>query len=82
VPDYFDLMQPERNAIDRLLLDARRRTMETDGNVVAFNVGINSGIAAGQTVMHTHVHLIPRRAGDVPEPRGGVRGVIPAKQQY
>jgi ATP adenylyltransferase len=47
-----------------------------------FNVGINVGEAAGQTVMHAHVHVIPRYAGDVAEPRGGVRGVVPAKQEY
>jgi ATP adenylyltransferase len=46
------------------------------------NVGINCGEAAGQTVMHAHVHLIPRRAGDVIDPRGGVRGVIPARANY
>ena len=47
-----------------------------------FNVGVNDGPAAGQTVPHAHVHIIPRRAGDVPDPRGGVRWVVPAKAQY
>lgn len=47
-----------------------------------FNVGINIGVAAGQTVFHAHVHVIPRYVGDVPDPRGGVRGVIPGKQRY
>jgi len=46
------------------------------------NVGINAGESAGQTIFHCHVHLIPRRDGDVAEPRGGVRGVIPEKQKY
>ena len=48
----------------------------------AFNVGINNGVAAGQSVMWPHVHLIPRRKGDTPNPRGGVRGVIPMNQDY
>jgi diadenosine tetraphosphate (Ap4A) HIT family hydrolase len=47
-----------------------------------FNIGVNCGAAAGQTVMHVHVHLIPRYRGDMDDPRGGVRGVIPGKQKY
>ena len=50
--------------------------------ITGFNVGINAGSSAGQTVFHVHVHLIPRRDGDVADPRGGVRGVIPSKQRY
>ena len=50
--------------------------------VTGFNVGINVGASAGQTVFHVHLHLIPRRDGDVVDPRGGVRGVIPSKQRY
>ena len=50
--------------------------------VTGFNVGINAGASAGQTVFHVHVHMIPRRDGDVVDPRGGVRGVIPSKQGY
>ena len=50
--------------------------------MTGFNVGINTGKSAGQTVFHVHVHLIPRRDGDVEEPSGGVRGVIPSKQRY
>jgi diadenosine tetraphosphate (Ap4A) HIT family hydrolase len=53
-----------------------------DGSVTGFNVGINAGEDAGQTIFHVHVHLIPRRQGDVEEPRGGVRGVVPQKQSY
>ena len=52
------------------------------GQCAAFNVGINMGTAAGQTVMYPHVHLIPRRTGDCPDPVGGVRGVIPGQQNY
>ena len=53
-----------------------------DESVDGFNIGINVGATAGQTVFHVHVHLIPRRIGDVENPKGGVRGVIPAKQKY
>ena len=53
-----------------------------DPSVTAFNIGINEGEDAGQTVMHFHCHVIPRRHGDMPDPRGGVRGVIPNKQKY
>jgi ATP adenylyltransferase len=53
-----------------------------DPTVTGFNIGINEGEAAGQTVMHFHLHVIPRRKGDMQNPRGGVRGVIPEKQKY
>lgn len=82
VADYFELYQPELNTIHRMLLAQRAEIMKLDGSVTAFNVGINAGKDAGQTIFHVHVHLIPRRDGDVAEPRGGVRGVIPAKQKY
>ena len=55
---------------------------QQDPSATAFNIGMNLGQAAGQTVAHLHLHLIPRRAGDVPAPRGGIRGVIPGKQSY
>jgi diadenosine tetraphosphate (Ap4A) HIT family hydrolase len=58
------------------------RRMVADGECDAFNIGINMGAAAGQTVMYPHVHLIPRRLGDMPDPRGGVRHVIPDKGNY
>ena len=82
VADYFDLHQPERNAIQRLLDEGRKLLRASHPDVSGFNVGINCGEAAGQTVSHCHVHLIPRRVGDVENPRGGVRGVIAAKQDY
>lgn len=82
VADYFGLYQPELNAIHRMLQDQRSEILKQDGAVTGFNVGINSGKDAGQTIFHVHVHLIPRREGDVAEPRGGVRGVIPSKQKY
>ena len=82
VVDYFDLYQPELNAIHSLLSNQKESIIMKDKTVTGFNVGINAGASAGQTVFHVHVHLIPRREGDVEEPRGGVRGVIPSKQRY
>lgn len=82
VADYFDLYQPELNAIHKTLAQQRRLIAAEDETVTGFNVGVNAGSDAGQTIFHVHVHLIPRRAGDVEQPRGGVRGVIPDKQSY
>ena len=82
VADYFDLHQPERNAIEAMLHEQRQSILDEDNTVTGFNIGINAGASAGQTVYHVHVHLIPRRDGDVADPRGGVRGVIPSKQRY
>ena len=58
------------------------RIDKEDSSVTGYNIGINNGEDAGQTIFHCHIHLIPRRAGDIDEPKGGVRGVIPSKQQY
>ena len=80
--DYFDLYQPELNAIQSMLREQRKQILAADPAVTGFNVGINAGAEAGQTIFHVHVHLIPRRRGDVADPRGGVRGVIPDKQKY
>ena len=82
VADYFDLYQPEFNAMQSMLQAQRQQILTADPSVSGFNVGINAGAEAGQTIFHVHVHLIPRRKGDVAEPRGGVRGVIPDKQKY
>ena len=82
VSDFFDLYQPERNAVHSLLDQQRILIQKTDETVTAFNVGINSGEDAGQSIFHCHYHLIPRRKGDTENPRGGVRGVIPSKQFY
>lgn len=82
VADYFELYQPELNAIHSLLAKQRESIRNKDPSVTGFNVGINAGADAGQTIFHVHVHLIPRRSGDVEQPRGGVRGVIPDKQSY
>src|SRR4029078_1083679 len=82
VGDYFDLYQPERNAIHGLLEAERTVIRQSDARVSGFNVGVNAGEDAGQTIFHCHVHLIPRRKGDLEDPRGGVRGVIPSKRVY
>lgn len=82
VSDFFELYEPERHACIRLLDEAKRRVKAQDYTIAGFNVGINVGEAAGQTVHHCHVHLIPRRTGDVEQPRGGVRNVIPGKGDY
>lgn len=82
VSDYFDLYQPELNAIHSMLNARRQSLLENDQTITGFNVGINAGESAGQTIFHVHVHLIPRRDGDVENPRGGVRGVVPNKRIY
>ena len=77
----FDLTEEEQMDLWRLVTNVRNRLTELhrpDG----FNVGLNDGRAAGQTVMHAHVHVIPRRHGDVADPRGGVRWVVPDKAAY
>ena len=78
----FDLHQPERTAIEAILHEQRQSIVNQDNTVTGFNVDINAGASAGQTIYHVHVHLIPRHDGDVVDPRGGVRGVIPGKQGY
>jgi ATP adenylyltransferase len=82
VSDYFDLHHSERTAIERLLHKERQKLVAREKAITGFNVGVNAGHSAGQTINHVHVHLIPRRDGDVEDPRGGVRGVIPSKQKY
>jgi len=79
--DYFDLTFREQSACMFMLNTVKEilnKTLNPDG----FNIGINVSEAAGQTVPHVHIHLIPRYKGDVKEPRGGVRGVIPEKKNY
>lgn len=81
VASWFDATPGERAAIFALLEDAKR-DLEREHAPAGWNIGINVGEAAGQTVMHLHVHLIPRRAGDVDDPAGGVRFVIPTRGNY
>ncbi|QWD95420.1 HIT domain-containing protein [Polynucleobacter sp. MG-Unter2-18] len=80
--DYFELTQPEVNAINQLIQMQKVALEKLDPTIEAFNIGMNCGEAAGQTVFHCHVHLIPRRKADVDNPRGGVRHVIPGKGHY
>jgi len=68
VADYFELGQPELNSVHFLLEEFKRRLQARDEAVKGFNVGINCGEASGQTVFHCHIHLIPRRLGDVDDP--------------
>jgi diadenosine tetraphosphate (Ap4A) HIT family hydrolase len=82
VPTYFDLYDPERRAINLLLDQVRTKVLLSDKSIEGFNIGMNCGEVAGQTIMHCHVHLIPRRRGDVEQPRGGVRAVIPGKASW
>ena len=82
VADWFGMAEVERQHAEELLRVLRSHVMTDDVTVTGFNVGTNCGESAGQTVMHAHLHLVPRRTGDVAKPRGGVRGVIPAKQSY
>jgi diadenosine tetraphosphate (Ap4A) HIT family hydrolase len=81
VPDIFDLSEIELADILRLVSSARLR-LQGERRPAGFNVGVNVGRAAGQTVMHVHVHVIPRYPGDTPDPAGGVRHVIPGKGRY
>ncbi|MDA0309722.1 MAG: HIT family protein [Bacteroidetes bacterium] len=79
--DFFQLSPSEQNACLELLNECQKQLI-SERNPDGFNIGINVGTAAGQTIFHAHLHLIPRYAGDVENPRGGVRGVIPAKKDY
>ena len=82
VQSYFELDFAEFGACNRLLYREKAAIEREDGNVVGFNVSENDGEAAGQTIFHCHIHLIPRRKHDVEDPRGGVRNVIPGRAAY
>ncbi len=82
VEDFFNLTKKEMNDLDEILKKQKEELKNLDNEISAFNVGVNIGKDAGQSIMHCHIHLIPRRKGDVEDPRGGVRGVIPEKQKY
>ena len=82
VEDYFGLTQEELLACDNLIRSLKDEIMDSDSSVHGFNIGMNAGESAGQTVFHCHIHLIPRRSGDVENPRGGVRHLIPGKGNY
>lgn len=80
--NYFSLTAQELLACDQLLREACELIRSQDHTVEGFNIGANVGEAAGQTIFHCHLHLIPRRFGDVENPRGGVRHLIPGKGAY
>ena len=82
VKDYFDLDDEEVFACNQLIKLLKDFILKEDPTVKGFNIGSNAGKISGQTIMHCHIHLIPRRKGDVENPQGGVRGVIPSKQHY
>ena len=82
VSSYFELGQAEINAINQLIIAAKAEIEKADDTVTGFNIGINNGESAGQTIFHCHIHLIPRRDGDIEDPRGGIRHVIPGKGFY
>jgi len=81
VASFFDATPPERDAM-LSLLDEARQQLQVEFGPAGYNIGINDGSAAGQTIGHLHMHLIPRYPGDSPDPRGGVRWVVPAKADY
>ena len=82
IKDYFDMTNDELIACNGLIQIVKNEILSKDINVKGFNVGTNAGKIAGQSIMHCHIHLIPRREGDVENPQGGVRSVIPNKQHY
>jgi diadenosine tetraphosphate (Ap4A) HIT family hydrolase len=81
VGSFFDIDATERDALMALLGEAKRR-LDREFSPDGYNIGINDGAAAGQTVPHLHIHLIPRYSGDRADPRGGVRWIIPEKADY
>ena len=81
VAEYFQATAEEKAAI-WALVDEMKTIIDKEFSPDAYNIGVNIGEAAGQSVPHVHIHIIPRYKGDMEDPRGGVRGVIPHKQKY
>jgi diadenosine tetraphosphate (Ap4A) HIT family hydrolase len=81
VRSIFQLNSADQAALWVLVTDVREQLIESV-SADAINIGVNDGWAAGQTVEHAHIHLIPRRQGDVADPRGGIRNIIPSKARY
>ena len=82
IKDYFDLSNKELVACNDLIQIVKDEITKKDPSVKGFNLGTNIGKVSGQSILHCHLHLIPRRKGDVDNPQGGVRSVIPNKQHY
>ena len=82
IKNYFDLSNDELLACNELIQTVKKEIIEKDSSVKGFNLGTNIGKVSGQSILHCHLHLIPRREGDVDNPQGGVRSVIPNKQHY
>ena len=82
IQNYFELNKEEIQACNELIVETKKQILKEDPTVKGFNIGTNVGKVAGQSIMHCHIHLIPRREGDVKNPQGGVRSVIPLKQHY
>jgi diadenosine tetraphosphate (Ap4A) HIT family hydrolase len=82
ISDFFEMSHAERRDAEALLIILKKKILKDDPTVKGFNVGMNCGEVAGQSVMHAHIHLIPRRVGDIEDPRGGVRGCVPGKMGY
>ena len=82
IKDNFELSQNELIACDELIKIVKNEIINKDQSVEGFNIGTNIGKTSGQSIFHCHIHLIPRREGDVENPQGGVRSVIPSKQHY
>ena len=82
IKDYFELSKEELIACDKLVKIVKDEITNKDQSVKGFNLGTNIGKVSGQSILHCHFHLIPRRDGDVENPQGGVRSVIPSKQHY
>ena len=82
IKDYFDLSNDELVACNELIQIVKKEITKKDQTVKGFNLGTNIGKVSGQSILHCHLHLIPRREGDVDNPQGGVRSVIPNKQHY
>ena len=82
IKDFFELTNEELVACNDLVKKVKNEVIKKDPNIEGFNLGTNIGKVSGQSILHCHLHLIPRRSGDVESPQGGVRSVIPNKQHY
>ena len=82
VKNYFELSNDELVACNKIIMQSKNKIEQDDQTIEGFNLGTNCGKVAGQSINHCHIHFIPRRVGDVDNPQGGVRGVIPSLQHY